>query len=377
MIIDSHAHIFQNWNGPCGLASRELHWKYIQKNVTRPAAGVYRLRDGANADPQLLYRPGDNSWAGLREDVNFRVGAYGRLEFTVAGEEYYVQYMPVAMQQFESTPEFMITQMNAAQVNHCVLQAGFTYGYMNEYNALAQRHYPHRYTGLYHVDEPEADSAHWMAEARRAVQVLGLHGIYINLDGFARTGFQHWFDDARYDAFWAQLEGFGQPVFMEINSAPDYTQASYEAHLARVERIMQRHQRLRWVLVMAPPVNYYAQDGRWNFPDLAKRLYSDERVWLELCFPISWGGLWEYPFVEGQALISDLQDKLGADKLIWGSDMPNLERFCTYKQSLDYLRRHCSFLSAKEKERILGGNLAELLGITPERLTPPEAAHSS
>ena len=64
MIVDSHAHVFQDWSGPCGLPSRELHWKYIHKNLTRPAAKVYRLRDGARADPPLLYRKGDNTWGG-------------------------------------------------------------------------------------------------------------------------------------------------------------------------------------------------------------------------------------------------------------------------------------------------------------------------
>jgi hypothetical protein len=40
--------------------------------------------------------------------------------------------------------------------------------------------------------------------------------------------------------------------------------------------------------------------------------------------------------------------------------MPNVERFCTYRQSLDYVSRHCAFLSAGEKDAVLGGNVAEL-----------------
>jgi predicted TIM-barrel fold metal-dependent hydrolase len=371
MIIDSHAHVFQDWSGPCGLPSRQVHWKYIHKNVTRPAAKVYRLRDGAAADPQLLYRKGDNTWAGLREDVNFRVGPYGRLDFTVDDEDYYVQYMPVAMQRIESTPEFMITQMNAAEVDHCVLQAGFSYGYMNDYNALAQRQYPHRFSGLFHVDEPVADSEYWMGEARRAVEALGLKGIYYNLDGFARYGFRWWFDDARFDAFWEQLAGFDVPVFIEIASPPEYDQASYEAHLGRLARIRARHPQLRWVLVMAPQAGFYGRAGRWHFSEIAERIYTADNVWLELCFPISWGGIWEYPFVEAQALIRDLHGRIGAERLVWGSDMPNVERLCTYRQSLDYIRNHCNFLSEREKARILGENLGELLSLTAAVLSPP------
>ena len=47
MIIDCHAHVFANWHGACGHPSVDIHLKYIQKNVTRPAAETFRLRDGA------------------------------------------------------------------------------------------------------------------------------------------------------------------------------------------------------------------------------------------------------------------------------------------------------------------------------------------
>jgi hypothetical protein len=43
--------------------------------------------------------------------------------------------------------------------------------------------------------------------------------------------------------------------------------------------------------------------------------------------------------------------------------MPNVERFCTYRQCLEYVSKYCEFLSAKEKELILGGNVADLCGI--------------
>ena len=137
MIIDCHAHVFQNWHGACGHPSIDVHLKYIQKNVTRPAAETFRVRDGMRVKPGLLFRDGDNTWAGLK-DVGFRIGRYGRLEFMHEGEEYAIQYMPVGMQTIESPPEFMIAQMLYAGVDHCILQAGGGYGAMNDYNAFTQ-----------------------------------------------------------------------------------------------------------------------------------------------------------------------------------------------------------------------------------------------
>ena len=69
MFIDSHAHIFEKWSGACGLPSRDIHWRYIQKVVTRPAAKVMRLRDGAAADASMLFLGNGYTWAELREDV--------------------------------------------------------------------------------------------------------------------------------------------------------------------------------------------------------------------------------------------------------------------------------------------------------------------
>ena len=43
--------------------------------------------------------------------------------------------------------------------------------------------------------------------------------------------------------------------------------------------------------------------------------------------------------------------------------MPNVERFCTYRQSLDYVRKYCPFLTAREKDLILGDNCAAFYGI--------------
>ena len=43
--------------------------------------------------------------------------------------------------------------------------------------------------------------------------------------------------------------------------------------------------------------------------------------------------------------------------------MPNLERFCTYLQGLDFLRRHCGFITRDDMPLILGGNLARVFGL--------------
>ena len=147
MIVDCHAHVIQNWIGACGHPTRDLHMKYLQRVIAGTVARTYRARDGAPADTKALIRADEAGWSGLK-DVDFRVGNYGRLDFTIDGEDYYSQYMPIGMQQIVAPPELMLTQMVNAGVDHTVLQTGWGYGAMNDYNAFAQNQYPDKFTAM-------------------------------------------------------------------------------------------------------------------------------------------------------------------------------------------------------------------------------------
>ncbi len=363
MIVDCHAHVFQHWADPCGHPSNKAHRTYMQKVQTRTSATVFRARDGAKVSGSVLFEPGQNGWSGLKP-VNLRPGNYGRIDFAVDGEDYHSQYMPVGMQQIVAPPELMLAQMAYAEVDHTVLQAGWGYGAMNDYNAFAQSQYPGKFTALLNVDEPRAYTDAALREFDRAHRTLSLHGVYFALDAFARTDFDITFDDPRMEAFWAKVDGAGLPVFFEATAIPDYTLASYVGTMQALHGLMQRFRNIRWVLVMGPPVGYFGQAGQWAFPDEVLTTYRHENLLIEVMFPITWGGTWEYPYVEAQALIQDLRDRVGAAKLVWGSDMPNVERFCTYRQSVDYVRRHCPFLTPSEKDAILGGTMDALLGVS-------------
>jgi predicted TIM-barrel fold metal-dependent hydrolase len=135
------------------------------------------------------------------------------------------------------------------------------------------------------------------------------------------------------------------------------------ANLRALDALLARHPAHRFVLVMGPPVAHFGTSGAWNFPADIEAIYQRDNLLIEVMFPITWGGVWDYPYPEAQALIRGLRDRFGAASLVWGSDMPNVERFCTYRQCVDYVRRYCAFLTATEKDRILGGNAAELMGL--------------
>jgi predicted TIM-barrel fold metal-dependent hydrolase len=362
MIIDCHAHVFAHWIGPCGHPTRDIHNKYLQRMITRTVASTFRTRDWAKADTKALYRSDDPGWTGLI-DVDFRVGKYGQLEFTHAGEDYAIQYMPVGMQEMVAPPEFMLAQMMYAGVDHCLLQAGGAYGAMTEMNSYAQQQYPDRMTGLMHVDEAMAGQPAQLAQIDRAVDALHLRGIYFNAESLSRHGFPWTLDGAQLEPFWAKLAARRLVLCIELSSGPSYDLAGYMGHLTALGRVLARHPDLPCHIAMSPPVSYFARDGHYDFPAAALDVFRRDTVRLEAMFPITYGGVWDYPYPEAQTLIADMRDLVGAERLMWGSDMPNVERFCTYKQSLDYVKRYCTFLTAREMDMVLGGTCAALYGI--------------
>ena len=361
MIVDCHAHVIQNWIGACAHPTRRRHAQYLQYMLSRTVASVYRARDGAPADTSALLDPATPSWLGLR-DVDFRVGRFGQLEFTVDDEDYYVQYMPVGMQNQEAPPELMLAQMTYAGVDHAVLQAGGAYGAMTEYNLFAQGQYPDKLTGLVHLDEAMGGT---QAELRilEAAAARGGKGIYFNSEGCARHGFPWPLDAPEMEPLWDAADRHELVLCLEIGAGPLYTVEGYLTNMRAVARVLDRFPRLKVHLAMGVPVQYFGAGDHWDLPADLEAIYRRDDFHVEIMFPITWGGDWDYPYHEAHPLIRDLCDRLGSEKLLWGSDMPNVERFCTYRQSLDYVRRYCDFLSPVEMDRVLGDNTARLYGL--------------
>ncbi len=87
-----------------------------------------------------------------------------------------------------------------------------------------------------------------------------------------------------------------------------------------------------------------------------------QNVELEVLFHIMVADM-EYPYSEVRQPLKEIYQELGPEKLLWGSDMPCVERNCTYRQSLDWLSKHCNFIESEDMKLILGGNAAELFNL--------------
>src|SRR5207253_471254 len=106
-------------------------------------------------------------------------------------------------------------------------------------------------------------------------------------------------------------------------------------------------------------------EGKIRIRQDIRELLSLPNVYFEIT-PIAYGAAFEYPYTEGIPSFRPYYEEFGGTKFMWGSDMPNLERWCLYLQGIDYLRRHWNFISESDKALILGENAARVFKIQPE-----------
>ena len=118
---------------------------------------------------------------------------------------------------------------------------------------------------------------------------------------------------------------------------------------------------------------------RMGIPRRVLAAYKRDNLQIEVMFPITWGGVWDYPYPEAQAADPRHARPVRRGKLVWGSDMPNVERFCTYRQCVDYVRRLLLVPHRRAKRTASSaGNAAELHACSrPDWKTCPTGSAST
>lgn len=358
MIIDAHAHAFP-YVGNRGVYESEAdHLRHIQRHMTTHPQGGRRIRDNALADGPTLWDGKTPGFAGLL-DVNFRVGRYGRFEWVKDNEAYFIQFFPVSLEVMESRPERMLAQMQYIGVDKAMLQFAKMYGLTNEYLSDCVRRWPHKFRACTAVDEDRADRPEQIDGLRHAVKDLGLTALYFECNGYGKSNYENHLDDAKYNPFWEEVQSLGIPVLWDIRVAVRRTShAAYMEEVMRLHALIKRFPRIRHVLTHGMPSSAFNASG--EMPEDLLALLRDPMVTTEILFPILHGSSWDYPYVEAQPIIRELLRRAGPTKFIWGADMPNIERSCTYAQSLNYLRNHCKFVPQGDMDMILGRNAEEL-----------------
>jgi predicted TIM-barrel fold metal-dependent hydrolase len=146
-------------------------------------------------------------------------------------------------------------------------------------------------------------------------------------------------------------------------SIPVYAQTDRSKFLDQMkswEKILEQHPDMVLVISLGVPEQLAMKDGEIHIPDLVVHMVKEYQVLIELGYPISMGKALDYPYSKAQELIRSLYEAFGPKKLVWGSDIPNTERYCTYAQSLSYMTEYCDFLNKEDLELILEKNVLSI-----------------
>jgi predicted TIM-barrel fold metal-dependent hydrolase len=371
IVVDAHAYCFEPVDQPGGYATAAERLRWLQFSHALHHQPAWRVTDRAPSDSTVLLDPTpDDPWR-LRTDLDFRPDpARSRMLWTVDGEDVTKIIFPPHLVGLGFGPDQLIAEMDAADVDVALLHTDPSLGRDPAYQAACVRAYPARLRSMASVDEwrllDELDTV--IRETIDAIEVHGLHAIKFHPSLFQRSRGWHgepW-EDGPLRPFWEAVIGLRVPVFLTLDGTPGVgdEREAYLSELTAVGRWLDRYPDARCGLTHGFPYRAFRDGDGLRFPDAIWDVFSHPNLDLEVSFPVRIGDWWDYPWREVWPALAAMVERIGPDRLMWGTDMPFQGRFCTYRQSRDYLERHCRDLLGDDGlEMLLGGTARRLLGL--------------
>ena len=360
MTIDGHAYCFPRVGQPSEYPSVENPVRHLQREMGIHHQAAWRVRDRAPADDRGII---EDDWSTLDslKDAEFRAAGFGRFEWTVEGETYAKQYQPPSVVDMGYPPEHLVAEMDYADVQWALLHkfAGTT----NEYMAECVQRFPNRLRALANVEEwlvsKDPDAA--IAKLRHAIEDLRLSGLqFLSYQMDLYHHHESWDGDG-YRGFWDAVVAMDIPVFFTLKGRVEPEASSYRSELNTLIGWMERYPQATVVLTHGLGFGMFRRGQRINLPDYVWEPFNNPNLYLQLLFPIGLGHVWDYPMPQIRPTLQECVERLGAERLLWGTDIPMVMRYWTYRQNITFIRDYCDFLTSEEMDAILGGTTKRLL----------------
>ena len=392
MIYEGHAYCFPDLRGNAGWTDRQEYMRHLQLAVAVHFQPAFRARDRAPADSSGLADLSRRWSFDALKDANFRPVGYGRYEWDVDGETYYKQMMPPGLVDMSFSAESIVAQLDFAGVDMALLHRAPYLGVGNDFVADCVNRFPDRLQALAYVEEwlvqPRPEEAIW--RLRRAVNELGLHGLQWLPHSLELYGQREPWDSKGFHTFWDEVAGLGVPVFFTLLGRTENRIESYLEELRALGRWMARYPDVTVVLTHGLSWRMFMTENGLEVPEQVfdAAPIDNPNFNLQVLFANYFGREWDYPMPQIRPTAEMLVRRIGADRLIWGTDLPMCMRHYTYRQSLDFVRLHWDFLGPQrlppirhsdmrrarpryesshdlpdEMAQILGGNMARIMGV--------------
>ena len=362
MIFDGHAYCFPSLRGAGGFADPDEFRRHLQKSIGTHHQPVWRSRDRDPGDNSQLTDQANWPSLGALKETQFHAASFGRFEWTYNGEVYAKQYIPPSVEDMSYPAERLVAEMDYAGVDKCLLHRCAFLGTGNDFVADCVRRFPDRLLGLAQVEEwlIEADPDAATDKVEKAVRQQGLSGLQFippDLNLYDNRG--PW-DGPGFLPFWDGVDKLNIPVYLTLMPREDPLWESYHEELKTLQRWMERYPDVTVVHTHGFPWRQFIDGDGLKFPEEVWEPFDNPNLYMQLLFPITLGNVWDYPMPQVRPTIEECVKRIGADRLMWGTDLPMVLRFWTYQQNIDFIRVYCDFLSQQEKDAILGGTAARL-----------------
>jgi len=279
---------------------------------------------------------------------------YGKLKFGT-GEE--LRFFPPLSAESNFLPEVALEYMNWIGVAKAVILQGSVYGFMNEYIKMVVDKWPNRFIGAGILDP---FSSEMESLFKRLTNDLGFKIIKLELSEQAGLAGIHpllELHKAPFDKLWKMAESNNVKVVLDLGPV-----GSKVYQVENLKKIIKNHPRLKIIFphLGYPPFQAGENSEKYRIWKELISLAENSNVWFDLsALPYNLPNE-EYPYPSAQKFVEQAYKLIGAEKLIWGSDIPALLTKATYKQLLNFILKECKFLNKQDKKKIMGENACKV-----------------
>ena len=246
--------------------------------------------------------------------------------------------------------EALLETMDREGVTQTVLLQNPTLGTCNDYIRECIKRFPGRFCGTIQVDPRSVEAPAGLREFASPKQ----HTLKIEMsEDWGWTGLYTDFqiDEPGMAPLWEAVAELGLEVIIDPGPPGNrgYQVEGFEALTCRWPKTQFVFEHLGYLLA--------GQEGDAGLLSRRRKLLELARkpnVWLGLsAVPILLAD--DYPCPRTAALLREAVEWVGAEKLLWGSDLPGTLDLHTYRQLIDTVRR-APFLSEEQRRQILHDN---------------------
>mmetsp|Transcript_33345 Transcript_33345/g.76051 ORF Transcript_33345/g.76051 Transcript_33345/m.76051 type:complete len:926 (-) Transcript_33345:41-2818(-) len=317
----------------------------------------------------------------VREAVTWSRDDFSRLTWHVDGKRYLKGYLPahVAVNGGAYSTENLVAAMDVTDVSISILNHPPACGDVTPLHREAYRRLPHRFRRLVTLPNLSAIPSDIQASVDLIEAELAFGGV-VGFQFFTGAFEGDW-SSPEMAPFWDYLQRRKLPVWFTIMALNNRTVTSVEevfkADFDKILAWCSRYSDIDAIITHGLPWRSFVHSDRKGIgplPKWALKVENCPRLYLQLSLPACIGEIFDFPYKEVNTMIERLAKRIGANRLLYGSEMPSLERFCTYSQSVKQIYSHLDFMTPEERALVLGGNARRLIADVDNAITPQQQA---